>query len=167
MSDMKILGKREIGAAIRQRRRELALSQEGLAVRLNVSYQQVQRYESGRTGITVENLQLLAQALAVSVDYFFTAGVEVRVGRDRDDVEGELLSQYRKIRHQGAKEMVVNFTRLMAGWEGEESLCAEGRVEFHDQDARLSASLEQSAVSGCTAISLLMPEKARHQLNPG
>ncbi len=71
MSEVRILGKREIGAAIRQRRRELALSQEGLAVRLNVSYQQVQRYESGRTGITVESLQLVAQALAVSIDYFF------------------------------------------------------------------------------------------------
>ncbi len=44
MEEIRILGKREIGAVIRQRRRELALSQEGLAVRLNVSYQQIQRY---------------------------------------------------------------------------------------------------------------------------
>ncbi len=79
MAEVKILSKREIGAAIRQRRRELMLSQEGLAVRLNVSYQQVQRYESGKTGISVENLQLIAHALAVPIWYFFGAGARASV----------------------------------------------------------------------------------------
>ncbi len=107
--------------AIRQRRKELAISREGLAVRLNVSYQQVQRYESGRTGITVENLQLIVQALAVPIDYFFT-------GRDIGDVEAELLLNYRKIRQQKIKEMVAHFTRLAARWE-EESDARDSRGE--------------------------------------
>jgi transcriptional regulator with XRE-family HTH domain len=115
MEEVRILDKREIGAAIRQRRRELTLSQEALAVRLNVSYQQVQRYESGKTGISVENLQLIAQALAVPIGYFFTTGAGALAGRN--DVEGELLAHYRKIRQQKIREMVVSFARLVAGWE--------------------------------------------------
>jgi transcriptional regulator with XRE-family HTH domain len=127
MGEVRILGKREIGAAIRQRRRELALSQEGLAARLNVSYQQVQRYESGRTGITVENLQLIAQALVVPIDYFF-AGGDPQVAGGADDVEGALLAHYRKIRHEAVREMVVDFTRLAAGWEEEDGLVAEPAI---------------------------------------
>ena len=61
---------------------------EGLAVRLNVSYQQIQRYESGKSGISVENLQLIAQALAVPIDYFFTTGGGAWAGRDDGNVEG-------------------------------------------------------------------------------
>ncbi len=121
MGDVRILNKREIGVAVRQRRKELALSQESLAVRLNVSYQQVQRYERGRTSITVENLQLIAQALAVPIDYFLTTGDGGLVRRDDGDVEAELLVNYRKIRQQKIREMVVSFTRLAAGWEAEES----------------------------------------------
>jgi transcriptional regulator with XRE-family HTH domain len=120
MGEIRILSKGEIGAAIRQRRKELALSQEGLAIRLNVSYQQVQRYESGKIGMTVENLQLIAQALAVPIGYFFTTGAGAVAGRDDGDVEGELLAHYRKIRQSKVKEMVVNFARLVAGWDVEE-----------------------------------------------
>jgi transcriptional regulator with XRE-family HTH domain len=119
MEQFRIMGKREIGAAIRQRRRELTLSQEGLAVRLNVSYQQIQRYESGKTGISVENLQLIAHALAVPIDYFFTGGAATLAERGVGDVERELLVQYRKIRQREIREMVVDFTRLAAGWEEE------------------------------------------------
>ncbi len=132
MREVRILGKRELGVAIRQRRKELAISQEGLAVRLNVSYQQVQRYENGRTGITVENLQLIAQALAVPIDYFFT-------GRDIGNVEAELLVNYRKIRQQKNREMVAHFMRLAARWE-EESHARDSREKIENNSLAIVCS---------------------------
>ncbi len=140
MEEGRILGKKEIGAAIRQRRRELALSQEGLAVRLNVSYQQIQRYENGKSGISVENLQHIAQALAVPIDYFFSGGAGALNEKEGGDVERELLAHYRKIRHQKIRAMVVNFARLVAGWEMEKNF----RPERLGDERRARTVLRQS-----------------------
>ncbi|HQB38788.1 MAG TPA: helix-turn-helix transcriptional regulator, partial [Deltaproteobacteria bacterium] len=57
----------EIGALIRKRRKELGLSQEQLSEKVGVSYQQIQRYENGGSMLNVENLQRVANALAVPV----------------------------------------------------------------------------------------------------
>ena len=49
---------------------------EELAEGLDVSYQQVQRYESGKNVLSVDKLQLIAEFLDVPVDYFFKGGSE-------------------------------------------------------------------------------------------
>ena len=41
-----------------------------------MSYQQVQRYESGKNVLSIDKLQLIAEFLDVSVDYFFKGGSE-------------------------------------------------------------------------------------------
>ncbi len=60
------ISSREIGERIRQRRRELHISQERLAEMLNVSFQQIQRYECGTNKLNVENIQVIARLLNVS-----------------------------------------------------------------------------------------------------
>jgi transcriptional regulator with XRE-family HTH domain len=62
---LKIITSGEIGARIRTRRKELGLSQEQLAEKVGVSYQQVQRYENGSSTLNVENVQRIAHALGV------------------------------------------------------------------------------------------------------
>lgn len=56
-----------IGAAIRRRRREARISQEGLAARINVSFQQVQKYERGANRVPFSRLVKIARALGCSV----------------------------------------------------------------------------------------------------
>lgn len=58
-----------IGARIRARRREAKLSMEALARAVRVSKNTVARWESGETAPSAENLGLLSQTLAVSVDW--------------------------------------------------------------------------------------------------
>jgi transcriptional regulator with XRE-family HTH domain len=116
----------EIGAAIRHRRQELALSQEDLALRLSVSHQQVQRYESGKNSLNTENLQLVASVLSVPVSYFFSrrtkAGMlETALGHENDG-EGELLGHYRRIPLKEVKALVIDFARLAAQGRKVESL---------------------------------------------
>jgi len=62
---------REIGQRIRQRRIELGLTQQDLADKLGLSYQQIQKYETGLNRISAGRLFLVAKELLTRLDYFF------------------------------------------------------------------------------------------------
>jgi transcriptional regulator with XRE-family HTH domain len=75
-----------IGARIKARRDDRGLSQESIGVVLGVTYQQVQKFETGRNRIAASQLHLVAGALDVGMDFFFegfTAPVLRRSGRGR------------------------------------------------------------------------------------
>ena len=60
-----------VGERIRLRRTELGLTQEQLAAALEVSYQQVQKYETGANRISAGRIFELARKLRVDIGYFF------------------------------------------------------------------------------------------------
>jgi transcriptional regulator with XRE-family HTH domain len=60
-----------VGERIRARRTELGLTQEQLAEALTVSYQQVQKYETGANRISAGRIFELARKLRVDISYFF------------------------------------------------------------------------------------------------
>lgn len=60
-----------IGARIRLRRLTTNVSQEGLAEKLNITFQQIQKYEKGVNRVAASRLWDLAHALEVPVSYFF------------------------------------------------------------------------------------------------
>jgi len=60
-----------VGMRLRARRLEIGMSQERLAQRLGVAFQQVQKYESGRNRISASRLHQIACALDVPIGYFF------------------------------------------------------------------------------------------------
>lgn len=60
-----------VGKRVRLRREELGLSQTALGERLDVTYQQVQKYEKGANRISASRLALIAEVLRVPVSYFF------------------------------------------------------------------------------------------------
>ena len=64
-----------VGRRLRGRRRELKLSQEALADRLGLTFQQIQKYERGANRISAGRLYELAQELETTIPYFFQ-GVE-------------------------------------------------------------------------------------------
>ena len=68
--DLKTLENR-IGLKIRQRRLELGLTQQDLAGKLGLSYQQVQKYETGLNRISAGRLSLVSKILLTRLDYFF------------------------------------------------------------------------------------------------
>jgi transcriptional regulator with XRE-family HTH domain len=59
-----------IGERIRLRRTELGLTQEQLADTLDVSYQQIQKYETGANRISASRMFELARRLEVDMSYF-------------------------------------------------------------------------------------------------
>jgi hypothetical protein len=62
-----------IGAAIRRRRRAIEITLTDLAHVCGVSFQQVQKYESGACSISAAQLWTMAQALGVPITYFYEA----------------------------------------------------------------------------------------------
>ena len=60
-----------VGARIGLRRSALGLSQSALAQRIGVSFQQVQKYETGQNRISASRLHRVAHVLGPSVEAFF------------------------------------------------------------------------------------------------
>jgi transcriptional regulator with XRE-family HTH domain len=60
-----------VGLKIRDRRRELGLSQTDLGSEVGISYQQMQKYERGVNRVGASRLAAIAKALKVPVAYFF------------------------------------------------------------------------------------------------
>ena len=62
---------RHIARRLRQRRRELRLTQEKIGDSCGVGYQQAQKYETGLSSISAAHLWRVARLLQVPMSYFF------------------------------------------------------------------------------------------------
>ena len=71
MIDQSIDFNKSIGIKIKNRRLELKLTQSKLAKRINVTFQQIQKYEKGSNGTSAYRLWEISKALRVSMSYFF------------------------------------------------------------------------------------------------
>jgi|WetSurMetagenome_2_1015567.scaffolds.fasta_scaffold130600_2 transcriptional regulator with XRE-family HTH domain len=60
-----------VGGRVRVRRRLLAMTQERLAELIDVTFQQVQKYERGSNRISASKLFAIAAALEAPINYFF------------------------------------------------------------------------------------------------
>ena len=60
-----------VGAKIRLRRKQLAISQKALADALGVTFQQVQKYERGANRVSASSLARVAKALEMPIAAFF------------------------------------------------------------------------------------------------
>ena len=62
---------KHVGERLRQRRAMLGLTQTQLAERLNLTYQQLQKYEKGHNRVAASRLFVLSKLLGVEVSYFY------------------------------------------------------------------------------------------------
>jgi transcriptional regulator with XRE-family HTH domain len=62
---------KSIGIKIKKRRLELKKTQTWLAKKINVTFQQIQKYEKGSNGTSAYRLLQISLALRVSMTYFF------------------------------------------------------------------------------------------------
>lgn len=117
-STSQIVSSKEIGARIRSRRREMGLSQEQLAELLDVTYQQVQRYENGSNRLSVERIQQIAAAMVVPLDYFFgSTSTETCADGSAKYLAGDeslLLTTFRRITNPGDRQTVLSVARMAA-----------------------------------------------------
>jgi transcriptional regulator with XRE-family HTH domain len=75
-----------VGVRVRDRRVALGLSQDTLAKKLGLSFQQVQKYEKGTNRISAGRLFVIAQALSTPIANFFEEVIAAS-GRQRGFAE--------------------------------------------------------------------------------
>jgi transcriptional regulator with XRE-family HTH domain len=95
-----------LGAAVRIRRRSLGVSQEALAEKCGVSFQQIQKYENGTNRISFSRLVQIARALHCRV-------VDLMDVLDTPGAEGAAdLDLLTRMRTPGALELLSAYERL-------------------------------------------------------
>ncbi len=92
------------------------MSQEKLAELLNVTYQQVQRYENGRNKLNVENIQTVAAALDVTASFFFNPDNVIAADPEFPYAckeEQELCRLLRIIKADHYRSLLIDVARLV------------------------------------------------------
>lgn len=108
-----------IGARLRARRRQLNLSQTDLAVKLGVSFQQVQKYERGVNRVSGSTLVAAAAALETTVGWL--VGEEGAAAQSDDVFKAlatpgalEMLQAYSQIPDARARSALLALAQQMA-----------------------------------------------------
>lgn len=106
----------KIGQLIKNIRRAKKMSQMKLAEMVNVSYQQIQKYEKGISSISIERLKQISKALDIPVNLFFPSGEEMVseasaiYGKMTDD-EQLLLQLFRSIKDKKLRKSILEFLK--------------------------------------------------------
>jgi transcriptional regulator with XRE-family HTH domain len=95
---------RHVGSRVRMRRVLLGMSQEKLGEALNLTFQQVQKYEKGTNRIGASRLQQIARTLDVPPAFFFEGAPafevmapgdeRLRIGGVREDTSSAYISDF-------------------------------------------------------------------------
>lgn len=117
---------KHVGRVIRQRRKNLGMGQDELALAMNVTQQQVQKYETAGSRISASKLFAAARALKVPVAYFFSeideqefelfsGEVESNIAAFLKSSDGqELASNFSLIEDRSMRKGVLDLVRAMA-----------------------------------------------------
>ena len=84
---------KHLGNKLKIRRLALGLTQTKVAKAINVTFQQIQKYEKGTNGVSSIRLLQLANYLKVPVNYFFEDFSEYLVNLEKS-VEGHMNINY-------------------------------------------------------------------------
>ena len=84
---------KHLGSKLKLRRLALGLTQTKVAKAINVTFQQIQKYEKGTNGVSSIRLLQLANYLKVSVNYFFEDFTEYSINLERSQ-EGHMNVNY-------------------------------------------------------------------------
>ncbi len=111
-----------IGQKVKQRRSSLSMSQVKLGEKLGVSFQQVQKYESGKNRISASTLFQISKILGVDFSYFVDGYSNDTVLHDDKDVSYQaydkessiLLSYFSKIQDPILKRQILDLVKKIA-----------------------------------------------------
>ena len=86
-----------VGKRVRHRRWMVGMTQQQLADKVGIKFQQIQKYECGANRITASRLFSLGTALNVNINYFFDGlapdGKQAPANDQNDRLSGDILSQ--------------------------------------------------------------------------
>lgn len=108
-----------IGHKIKLRRKSLGLTQDQLARCLGLTFQQIQKYESGVNNVSICNLYKLSKILKVNVNYFINNNI---INKDNTDIEtkelAKIVEYYNKIKNREMKNIALQLIKKLASLGG-------------------------------------------------
>ena len=105
---------REVGRRIKLRRLELRISQSDLAKTLNVTFQQVQKYENGRNRVSASSLSVIAKTLRVNPAHFFDFECATVCSGDMDREAVALNVAFTRITDTALRTKIVEMIEAVA-----------------------------------------------------
>ena len=90
---MEVNFNKHLGSKLKLRRLALGLTQTKVAKAINVTFQQIQKYEKGTNGVSSIRLLQLSNYLKVPINYFFEDYSEYLINIERS-VEGHVNVNY-------------------------------------------------------------------------
>tara|TARA_B100001093_G_scaffold437956_1_gene437109 strand:+ start:213 stop:578 length:366 start_codon:yes stop_codon:yes gene_type:complete len=110
-----------LGKKLRMRRLSLGLTQTKVAQAINVTFQQIQKYEKGTNGVSSSRLMQLTTFLNVPITYFFEDYKDFKEVKDtnleEDDLNYSFLSKTFASLSKTQKEKILQVLRNSAGLE--------------------------------------------------
>ena len=108
-----------VGDRIRRRRILMGLTQDQLGEALGISYQQIQKYETGANRVSAGRLFLIAERLEVAPGWFFDPVKSDASSDDFDELGSsrllmEFVRGFARIRDERLKSVLVSLVRAMA-----------------------------------------------------
>ncbi len=116
-----------VGERLRKLREERGLSQEALGQRVDVSFQQIQKYERGANRVGASRLFEFSQVLQVPVEMFFQglaaeaqndgearAAVHELASFARSKEGGELMLAFASIKDSRARRQILQLIKTLA-----------------------------------------------------
>ena len=108
------------GAGIRLRRTLLGMTQEQLAAKLAISYQQIQKYETGTNRVSAGRLFEIAKVLDTDVDYYFE-GMDPAIARQElphggcNRIAIDLVRNFLEIAREDQRAALANLVKTLRG----------------------------------------------------
>ncbi len=111
-----------VGERIRRRRTVMGYTQEQLAEALAISYQQVQKYETGSNRVSAGRLYQIAAYLDVPVAFFFEGITEISAAESTMPAGGsratiELVRAFNGISDPGVRSALASLAKSLSGGE--------------------------------------------------
>lgn len=103
-----------VGKRLRLRRTLLGMSQEQLGAELNITFQQVQKYERAANRISASRLWDMSQILDVPINYFFDDMSETTMQSSPRRETLELVRAYYNIESASARKRVADMVKAIA-----------------------------------------------------
>lgn len=75
-----------VGKRIRHRRWMVGMTQQQLADRVGIKFQQIQKYETGMNRVSASRLWDIAETLGVAISFFFEGLDDAREGAGGNDI---------------------------------------------------------------------------------
>lgn len=102
-----------VGRKLKQARTLRRFSQTDVARRLNLSFQQIQKYEIGSNRVAASRLFELSKILDVPTSYFFEGLVEET--EEATDNAMDIVSAVASIKDEQLKSRIITFIQDVAG----------------------------------------------------